>query len=215
MCIIYYTLINEVNCCNGGSSVRIKKEAGFTEWHAKLTTKEQLIVNDRLRRVEDLDYLGDVESLSDGLYELRWKNGWRVYFIKDADRKGIILLLGGIKMSKKRISTKRGFSLEDLEEIKWGQAGKKRARSLPEVDTKSSFRDTGLVGKALLKCLIDNDPENYMNVLDSFVEVNKKRVAEGANIARATVHNAFSKKGNPTLKTIAKIVHEAVKSKAR
>ena len=84
---------------------------------------------------------------------------------------------------------------------------------LPEVDTKSSFRDTELVGKVLLECLIDNDPENFMNILDSFIAVNKKRVAESADIARATVHNAFSKKGNPTLKTIAKIVHEAVKSR--
>lgn len=99
-----------------------------------------------------------------------------------------------------------------MEEIKWSKQGRARAKSLPEVDTKSSFRDKELVGKSILECLIDNDPENFMNILESFVSVNKKRVAESADIARATVHNAFSKKGNPTLKTIAKIVHEAVKN---
>ena len=37
--------------------------------------------------------------------------------------------------------------------------------------------------------------------------VNRKRAAVNSNITRGTVQLAFSKSGNPTLKTIAKIVH--------
>ncbi len=89
--------------------MRIKKETGYTQWFEKLTSKEQLIIEDRMRRIEDLNYLGDVESLNNGLYELRWRNGWRVYFIKDADRKGIILLLGGHKNEQKKNINKARF----------------------------------------------------------------------------------------------------------
>jgi len=35
-------------------------------------------------------------------------------------------------------------------------------------------------------------------------------VAKKAQLARSTVQGAFSKKGNPTIRTIAQIVHEAV-----
>lgn len=109
-------------------------------------------------------------------------------------------------MNKKRTSNKHAVSFEDIPGVK----------SAPEVisefeihDSKAMFKDKVLVGQALLESLIDNDAESFMDILDTFIRVNKKRVAEDARISRATVQNAFSKDGNPTLKTIAKIVHKA------
>ena len=52
-----------------------------------------------------------------------------------------------------------------------------------------------------------------MEILESYLRVNKSQVSQKAKLSRSTVSVAFSKKGNPTLKTVAKIVHEAVHSK--
>lgn len=73
----------------------------------------------------------------------------------------------------------------------------------------SSFTDPSVVGTALLQCLIDNDTETYMEILESYLRMNKLQVAKKAKMPRSTVQLAFSKSGNPTLKTLAKIVHEA------
>jgi len=66
------------------------------------------------------------------------------------------------------------------------------------------------VAQALLDCLIENDTETYMEILDAYLCVNRTQIAQRTDLTRATITQAFSKKGNPTLKTIAKIVHEAV-----
>jgi DNA-binding phage protein len=72
-----------------------------------------------------------------------------------------------------------------------------------------SFSDPSKVGAALLQCLIDNDTETYIEILESYLRMNKLQVAKKAKMPRSTVQLAFSKSGNPTLKTLAKIVHEA------
>jgi len=83
----------------------------------------------------------------------------------------------------------------------------KKLKGLQEVNPDAFFSDTAQVGEALLQCLIDNDPQAFMEILDSYLRVNKKRAAENADLTRSTIQLAFSKSGNPTLKTIAKIVH--------
>jgi DNA-binding phage protein len=71
------------------------------------------------------------------------------------------------------------------------------------------FSDHAKVGEALLQCLIDNDTETYIEILESYLRMNKLQVAKKAKMPRSTIQLAFSKSGNPTLKTLAKIVHEA------
>jgi len=51
-----------------------------------------------------------------------------------------------------------------------------------------------------------------MEILDSYLRINKSQIAKSTDLSRSTISLAFSKKGNPTLKTIAKIVHETVTS---
>jgi probable addiction module antidote protein len=107
-------------------------------------------------------------------------------------------------MNKKRTSRKREFSLADIPRFEIPDSV-----HLTEFDTTKFFQNRDTIGKALLECLIDNEPKHFMEILESFVRVNKRCIAREAAISRATVHNAFSKRGNPTLKTIAKIVHQA------
>lgn len=108
-------------------------------------------------------------------------------------------------MNKKKTLKNHEFSLNDLQPIKILDESK-----LHDSNTKEYFKDHTMIGEALLQCLVENDAEAFMEILDSYLRVNRTQVAENANLPRSTVSLAFSKKGNPTLKTIAKIVHEAV-----
>lgn len=74
--------------------------------------------------------------------------------------------------------------------------------------------DEQFIGKALLECLKNNDPEGVIEVIKSYLEVaNMQQVARHAHIARSTLYNSLKQK-NPTLKTLAKIVHAStMKSK--
>lgn len=71
----------------------------------------------------------------------------------------------------------------------------------------ATFKNEKEVAQALFECLIENDTETFMEILDAYLCVNRTKIAQKANLTRMTVTQAFSKKGNPTLKTIAKIVH--------
>lgn len=111
-------------------------------------------------------------------------------------------------MNKKMILKKRDFTLSELQTIEIVDESK-----LHDSEASKFFEDKNEVAKVLLECLIDNDTETFMEILDSFLSVNRTLIAQKTKLTRATVTQAFSKKGNPTLKTIAKIVHEAVLSK--
>lgn len=108
-------------------------------------------------------------------------------------------------MNKKKILKKREFTLDELQPVKILDESKFH-------DSKASefFKNKNEVAKALLECLIDNDTATFMEILDAYLFINRTKIAQGTKLTRATVTQAFSKKGNPTLKTIAKIVHEAV-----
>jgi len=81
---------------------------------------------------------------------------------------------------------------------------------LEEHNSENFFKNFDKVGSALLESLIQNDTEAFIEILDAYLEVNKAQVAKRAKLSRSTVQQALSKKGNPTLKTIARIVHESV-----
>jgi DNA-binding phage protein len=57
------------------------------------------------------------------------------------------------------------------------------------------FSDPSTVGAALLQCLIDNDTQTYIEILESCLRMNKLQVAQKAKISRSTVQLAFSKTG--------------------
>jgi len=107
-------------------------------------------------------------------------------------------------MNKKKTLKNQEFSLSNAQYIDIND--KKFTKFNPE----DFFMDEQKVATALLQCLIDNDTESYMEILESYLRINKSQVSQKAKLSRSTVSLAFSKKGNPTLKTVAKIVHEVV-----
>lgn len=72
------------------------------------------------------------------------------------------------------------------------------------------FKSHDKVAAALLQSLEENDASAFLEILDVYLKVNKTKVAREAKISRTTIQNAFSKTGNPTIRTIAKIVHRSV-----
>lgn len=66
------------------SMILLKKTEAFNDWFRTLTDKEQTQIDARLERIQSLRHFGDAKSLGGGVAELRWKNGWRIYFFKES-----------------------------------------------------------------------------------------------------------------------------------
>ena len=83
--------------------IRIRKTPEFDEWLLALRIKERAQIEARLSRIELAAHFGDCKPLAgvhNAICELRWKNGWRIYFHKEG-RSVIRLLLGGKKNDQK------------------------------------------------------------------------------------------------------------------
>lgn len=107
-------------------------------------------------------------------------------------------------MLKRKISKKRGFSLDDMPMLKANKKAK-----LQKHEPRLFFKDFDKVGTALLESLIQNDTEAFIEILDAYLQITRAQVAKKTKMSRSVQHALF-KKGNPTLKTIARIVHESV-----
>ncbi len=84
--------------------IKMRKTPEFDSWFSDLQLKEQAQVESRLYRIEAFGHFGDCKALEGcggALCELRWKNGWRVYFCREG-RSVILLLVGGKKNDQKK-----------------------------------------------------------------------------------------------------------------
>src|SRR5437868_6086965 len=99
-------------------------------------------------------------------------------------------------MHKKKTSKKQDFCLDDI------PIAKLKTGTTTELHHPGKiFKNHKRVGTALLECLIENDTDSFIEILDAYLRINRRRVAKGADLARSTVQQALSGKGNPTLKT--------------
>jgi len=108
-------------------------------------------------------------------------------------------------MHKKKTLKEAECCFEDMPILTPKKGGKLKTHH-PE----KSFKSIGKVGTALLESLMENDTEAFIEILDGYLQINRSKVARKAHIARSTVQQALSKHGNPTLRTLAKIVHESL-----
>jgi DNA-binding phage protein len=106
------------------------------------------------------------------------------------------------KMAKKKISLKRKRSSSTTPRARI----KDFAGIHPHYPEKN-LKNPKFVGAALLECLQENDPEGVMEVLEIYLSVlNKSQLAREEGLHRQTLYSAF-KRRNPTVRTLAKIVH--------
>ena len=68
----------------------------YDEWLEDQPAKSQVQIRSRVSHIQDEGYFGEHKEVGDGVLELKWKNGRRVYYA-DIPEKKILLLLGGNK----------------------------------------------------------------------------------------------------------------------
>ena len=73
----------------------------FTDWNNEQPAKSRVQIADRIDKIRDDGYFGDHKSVGDNIYELRWRNGRRIYYtIIPVEQ--ILLLIGGNKNGQTR-----------------------------------------------------------------------------------------------------------------
>jgi putative addiction module killer protein len=82
MKIIYYTDANN--------------NIPYLDFYDKLDNTYQIVIQKRFRRIEQKNNLGNVKSVGEGIFELKFDNGIRIYFGRKDDIL-IIILAGSLK----------------------------------------------------------------------------------------------------------------------
>ncbi len=72
----------------------------YREWHDEQTLKAQWQIDERLSNIEKHGHFGNHRFLDD-IWELKWENGRRIYYIF-IQNQNILLLLGGFKNAQKK-----------------------------------------------------------------------------------------------------------------
>ncbi len=80
--------------------MQVIRSSEFENWLTAESAKIQALVESRVFIIERYDHFGDAKHLGEGLSELRWKNGLRVYFARVGNRV-VLLLHGGGKNDQK------------------------------------------------------------------------------------------------------------------
>ncbi len=63
------------------------------------------------------------------------------------------------------------------------------------------------LGRAIIECLKNNDPEGVIEIISTYLEtINKMQSAQQVSLSRSTLYHSLKGK-NPTLKTLAKLMH--------
>jgi probable addiction module antidote protein len=88
-----------------------------------------------------------------------------------------------------------------------GKMKLKKDTGLKEYSPTEELLDEKFIAMAIWDCLKNNDPQGVIEILETHLEVvNKVKAAREAKISRSSLYKALKGK-NPTLKTVAKLVH--------
>ena len=113
--------------------------------------------------------------------------------------------MGKIKISarRKRFSTNTS-RLKNKPVLKL-----KKGTGARESNPREELLDEALIGRAVWECLKEGDSEGVIEVIGAYLEaVNKTEIARESAMARSTIYTTKSK--NPTIKTLAKLVHACI-----
>lgn len=75
---------------------RVLRTMEFIEWLNTETLKSQVQIEKRVSNIELEGHFGTINAVGDDVYELKWKDGRRVYYVY-LPEKDVLLLLGGNK----------------------------------------------------------------------------------------------------------------------
>ncbi len=79
--------------------------------------------------------------------------------------------------------------------------------NLKEYNPIKNLLDKKKMGAAVMECLIENDTEGALEIIEGYLyAVDRTQFLKDAKIPRSTAYNVF-KRRNPTIRTLAKIMH--------
>lgn len=74
-------------------------------------------------------------------------------------------------------------------------------------DPIKELTDENFIGKAILECLVNNDPEGVMEVIGIYLNaLEKTEFVQKSHVPKSTLYHSLKSK-NPTIKTLAKLMH--------
>lgn len=77
------------------------------------------------------------------------------------------------------------------------------------VHPNKELADTDQTAKAVFECLVNNDPQGAMEMIEMYLDaVNKSSLMRETKLPKSTIYSAL-KHRNPTIKTLAKIMYSA------
>jgi DNA-binding phage protein len=83
----------------------------------------------------------------------------------------------------------------------------KHSPDLIAYDPVKEMTDENFIGKAILECLRNNDPKGVMEVIEMYLgALEKTHFVEKSQVPKSTLYHSLKSK-NPTIKTLAKLVH--------
>lgn len=105
-------------------------------------------------------------------------------------------------MTKKATSKRQEFSLNAIPVRKLKKSAKATRRK-----SSARLKDRELIFRALWECLVEQDTESFKDVLRGHLDaVNKQELSKKAKTSRRTLYRILSADGNPTLKSISKVI---------
>jgi DNA-binding phage protein len=112
-------------------------------------------------------------------------------------------------MAKTKISQKQKKSLKNIPKVKL-----KSDTGVKPYSPTEEILQADLIGRAIVECLRNNDPEGVMEVISIYLNtLNRVKTAQEANLSRSTLYHSLRYK-NPTIKTLAKIMSaESIQAK--
>ncbi|MCP4481757.1 MAG: type II toxin-antitoxin system RelE/ParE family toxin [bacterium] len=90
----------------------------FLDFFSKLDNTYKVIIQKRLRRIEKKEHFGKTKSLKEGIFELKFDNGIRIYYGQDGDILVLILFGSGKDDQQKGIKKAKAYWQEYNKEVR-------------------------------------------------------------------------------------------------
>src|SRR5262249_49159985 len=106
-------------------------------------------------------------------------------------------------MDKVKTSGKQKKSSKNIKRVRLKKGAKIKVHKPIE-----KLADEHFIGRVILECLKNNDPKGVIEAIEAhLVAINKLQFSRETAIPRSTLYY-LSRKKNPTLRTLARTVHE-------
>lgn len=186
----------------------------YDEWFNEETFRSQSQILDRLDKIQEEGYFGNHKYLEGNIWELKFNDGRRsiMFILKNSK---FFFYWEEIKMGKVKISPRRKTFIAKektihKEEKDLPSINEMNMEGITEVRPREWLLNPNNIGKAIMECLMENDPEGVIEVISIYLRaLNKEKFRQKADIGKSTYYYLMKSK-NPTIKTLAKIVHSMV-----